>query len=183
MSVSHSAGPNAAVCKTGRFDKVHRFSAEIFASFILSVTKKQMTSCRRHDAISRAEARKAWRRFSGASSPGAGASANPCVPCGGKKHLPSCLARPMHAHLSTFYFHLSAGAAGLLAAELQMAFRVPRSHGDVWDGVLKITVPLPWSSQTTKPAPGRPHPWNSGCGIRLRGRGRRRRIPPQFQRH
>jgi hypothetical protein len=120
MSVSHSAGPNAAVCKTGRFDKVHRFSAEILAPFILSVIKKQITSCRRHEAISRAEARKAWRRFDGASRPGAGASANPCVPCGKKRHLPSCLARPMHAHLSTFYFPPSAGAADPPA-------RLPRS--------------------------------------------------------
>ena len=183
MSVSHSAGPDAADSKTGRFDKVHRFSAEIFAPFIISVIKKQITSCRRHEALSRAEARKARRRFSGASEPDAGASANPCVPCGGKKHLPSCLARPMPAHLSTFHFPLSAGAAGPLAAELQIAFRVPRSHGGVSKEILNISGPMPWSLQTTKPEPGRRHPWNSGCGIRLRGRGHRRRIPLQFQRH
>ena len=95
-----------------RLDKAHGLNAKILVPFILSVIKKQITSCRRHEAISRAEARKAWRRFDGASRPGAGASANPCVPCGKKRHLPSCLARPMHAHLSTFYFPPSAGAAG-----------------------------------------------------------------------
>ena len=84
MSVSHSAGPNAAVRKTGRFDKVHRFSAEIFVPFILSVTKKRITSCRRHDSIPRAEVRKARSRFGGGSEPDAGAPAFPCVPCGAK---------------------------------------------------------------------------------------------------
>ena len=44
---------------------------------VLSVIKKRTTSCRRHEAVSRAEARKARRRFNGASEPDAGASANP----------------------------------------------------------------------------------------------------------
>ncbi len=45
-AVSHAKAPRAP----RRYDKAHGFSDGILAPFILSVTKKRTTSCRRHEA-------------------------------------------------------------------------------------------------------------------------------------